>query len=284
MKIANYDIYTIEAGRFRLDGGAMFGIIPKPLWNKKIDSDDNNKINLTLRCLLLKSDNKNILIDTGIGNKFDNKEKSIFQVCHSKSSLESSLNELGLSKYDITHVILSHLHFDHAGGATERDDMGNLNPSFPNAVYYIQRKNLEWALNPSDKDRKSYLKEDIQPIIEQNKLKILSGDVDLFPNIKLLVINGHTVGQQMVKISDKNTTLLYCADLIPTTSHLSPHWIMAYDLYPLKSIEEKKNILLKAYNKNWILFFDHDPNIEACTIKHNEDNFSVNEVFSFKIK
>ena len=281
MKIGNYHIYTIDTGRFRLDGGAIFSIIPKSLWNKKINSDSFNRIELALRCLLLRDNNKNILIDTGIGNKFKNKENNIFQIDHSTNSLDKSLNNLGLNKNDITHVILSHLHFDHAGGATELDDRENLKPSFPNAVYYIQRKNLEWALNPSEKDKGSYLIENIQPLIEQNKFKILSGSVDLFPNIKLMVVNGHTTAQQLVKISDKNNTLIYCGDLIPTTAHISTNWLMAYDLYPLKSLEEKKNILQKASDKNWILFFDHDPKVEACTIQKNEKNFSINKIITF---
>lgn len=276
MKIGNYNLHTIETGRFRLDGGAMFGIIPKSLWSKQIPSDDYNRVELALRCLLVKGNGKNILIDCGIGTKFPEKEKNIFAIDHSKYNIDNSLKDFGLTKEDITHVILTHFHFDHAGGATECDD-NNLKPTFPNAIYYIQRKNLDWAINPTDKDKGSYLKDNIQPLLDQNKLRILGGKTELFPNIQVMVYNGHTIGLQAVKISDKDKTILYCADVIPTSSHLLPHWVMAYDLYPLASIEEKKQILSKASEKGWILFFEHDPEIEACTVEQTDKGYKVKD-------
>jgi len=276
MKIGQYHLHTIETGRFRLDGGAMFGIVPKRKWTKKINSDQLNRIELSLRCLLLKGRNKNILIDCGIGNKFCAEKSAILGIDNAKSNMVRSLNDVGLSQSDITDVILSHFHFDHAGGAVEYHD-SELVPAFPNATYIIQRKNLDWALNPSDNDKASYREENIKPLLDHRQLKIVNGESEIFSGVQLLVFNGHTVGQQGVKISDGKKTLFFGADLIPTTSHLIPNWGMAYDLEPLKSLAEKKKMLSKAYENNWILFFDHDPEIEACTIKECKKGYEVKE-------
>ncbi|GMT48778.1 MAG: MBL fold metallo-hydrolase [bacterium] len=277
MKLGSYQLHTIETGRFRLDGGAFFGTIPKTLWHQRIPSDNENRIELALRCLLIKGKRKNILVDCGIGYKMDDKVKTLLAIDHSMYNLEASLQSVGLDRSDITHVILTHFHYDHAGGATDYDHQGNLVPTFPNALYYIQRKNLMWALNPSDSDHQSYLKENILPLRAHNCLRIVSGKVELFPDIELIPSGGHTVGLQMVKISDKKTTLIYCADVIPTTAHILPHWVMAYDLHPLTSIEEKKNLLAKACKHQWVLFLEHDPDIEACRIRLTEKGYELNE-------
>ncbi len=280
MKIGSYQLYTIETGRFRLDGGAFFGTIPKTLWHQRIPSDNENRVELALRCLLIKGKRKNILIDCGIGSKMDEKAKALLAIDHSTYNLENSLLAIGLEKRDITHVILTHFHYDHAGGATEYDHQGNLVPTFPNALYYIQRKNLMWALNPSDSDYQSYLIDNIEPLRAKHCLRIVSGRVELFPDIELMPFNGHTEGLQAVKISDKKTTLIYCADVIPTTAHLLPHWVMAYDLHPLTSIEEKKNLLVKACKHQWVLFLEHDPDIEACRIRLSGGKYELNERIS----
>ncbi len=280
MKIGSYQLHTIETGRFRLDGGTFFATVPKTLWHQHIPSDDENRVELALRCLLIKGKRKNILIDCGIGYKMDDKVKTFMAIDHTRYNLERSLQAVGLEKRDITHVILTHFHYDHAGGATDYDHQGNLVPAFPNALYYIQRKNLMWALNPSDSDRQSYLMENIEPLRSKHCLRIVSGRVELFPDIELMPFNGHTVGLQAVKISDRNTTLIYCADVIPTTAHLPPHWVMAYDLHPLTSIEEKKNLLAKACKHQWILFLEHDPDIEACRIRLTEKGYELNERIS----
>ncbi len=277
MNIAEYQIIPIETGRFRLDGGAFFGVVPKPLWEQKIPSDDKNRVELALRCLLLKGRNKNILIDCGIYRYFSEKEKEIYAIDFSEYSFSMSLNNAGLSKDEITHVILTHFHFDHAGGAVELDEMGIMRPTFRNALYYIQRKNYDWANNPSEYDHKSYTQNIIKPLTDSKRLRIISGSIELFPNIDVMVYNGHTIGQQLVKISDRMNTLLYCADLVPSTAHLFPHWVMAYDLQPLVTIQEKKKLLHEACKKQWILFFEHDPIIEACTIQTIEKGYAVRE-------
>lgn len=266
MKIGRYEIYSVETGRFRLDGGAMFGVVPKVIWNNLNQSDERNRIELALRAMLIRCEGRNILVDTGIGNKWSEKYIDIYGIDHTKYSLESSLEKLGLKTDDITDVILTHLHFDHAGGATLFDD-GKLKPTFKNATYYVQRRNLELAMKPNEKEKASYLPENFEPLIEFNQLKILDGEFEFLEGIELIVSDGHTIGQQLVKISDRSKTLFYCGDLIPTSSHIRIPYIMSYDIQPLVTIEEKKKILKRAVEEGWILFFEHDPFSDCATVK-----------------
>ena len=277
MKIGNYTIRSLETGRFALDGGAMFGVVPKVLWQKTNPADELNRITLALRVLLLEGNNRYILVDTGIGHKFNAKQETIFGIDHRHSNLENSLNELGLKPTDITDVILTHLHFDHAGGATCLKEE-QVVPTFPNAQYYVQRKNWEWANNPTEKDRASYLKENFIPLMESGQLKLLEDEGEILPDIYPWLSNGHTVGQQLIRISDGQQTLIYCADIIPTSSHLNVPYVMGFDLYPLTTIEEKKQILQQALAENWVIFFEHDPIIEACTVKESEKGIGLNQV------
>ncbi len=276
MKIADYHIHAIESGTFALDGGAMFGIVPKPIWSKKIPADDENRIVMALRCMLIMGDNKNILVDTGIGNKFSEKYSGIYKIDHAKVNITSSLEKHGLTNRDITDVILTHLHFDHAGGATCVHD-GNLMPSFPNATYYVQKDNLDLAENPSVKDIGSYRKENFEPLKKTGRLKIIRGELEIFPNIFLFISNGHTLGLQHVKVSDEKSSIVYCADLIPTTSHIPLPYIMGYDLFPLTVIEEKKTLLQNAAEGEWMLFFEHDPNVEAIKVQEGVKGFEIKE-------
>ncbi len=266
MKIGKYEIHAIETGRFKLDGGAMFGIVPKTIWDKLNPSDDRNRIELALRTLLIISDDRKILVDTGIGKKWEEKYIDIYGIDHTKYTLEDSLEKFGLKTSDITDVILTHLHFDHAGGATKLED-GILKPTFENATYYIQKRNLDLAMNPNEKDRASYLPENFMPLIEFNQLEIVDGEFEIFDGIELIVSNGHTFGQQLVKVSDGEKTIVYCGDLIPTSSHIPIPYVMAYDLQPLVTMEEKKKLLKKAVEEKWILFFEHDPYADCATVK-----------------
>lgn len=266
MKIGKYEIHAIETGRFKLDGGAMFGIVPKTIWDKLNPSDDKNRIELALRTLLIIGDDKKILVDTGIGKKWEGKYIDIYGIDHTKYTLENSLEKLGLRTSDITDVILTHLHFDHAGGATKSED-GILKPTFENATYYVQKRNLDLAMNPNEKDRASYLPENFVPLIEFNQLEIVDGEFEIFDGIELIISNGHTFGQQLVKVSDGEKTIVYCGDLIPTSSHIPIPYVMAYDLQPLVTMEEKKKLLKKAVEENWILFFEHDPYADCATVK-----------------
>lgn len=276
MQIGNYKLVTIHSGFIGLDGGAMFGIIPKPLWEKTNPADNSNRVTLATRNLLLVSESRKILIDTGMGNKWDDKAKNIYRI-DENLSLEKALRQKGFSFNDITDVILTHLHFDHAGGSTKIENE-KLVPAFPNAKYYVQKQNFDWAMNPSDRDRGSYLKENFEPLAKEGVLNFLNSN-EFDENISFEIVNGHTFGQQMVKISDGSTTLLYCADLIPFVSHIRLPYIMSYDLQPLVTLSEKKKYLKQSLDENWILYFGHDPEYAAVTLKHSEKGISQDKTY-----
>ena len=276
MKIGCYNLYPIETGRFALDGGAMFGVVPKNLWEKSNPSDSKNRIPLALRSLLLECGNQLILIDTGIGAKFDEKFSEIYDIDLSDHSMEMRLKKSGFTRTDITDVIITHLHFDHAGGTTFLNN-NQLELTFPNAIHHIQSEQWEWALNPSEKDRASFHENDFHILAPDNKLNKLSGPVELFSGIELLVMYGHTQGMQLVKINDSNNTLLYCSDLIPTSSHIPVPWVMAYDNNPLTTMNEKNRLLPKAVSEGWILFFEHDPFRMAATVEAGEKGFRLRD-------
>ena len=281
MKIGKYKLSTIESGYFGLDGGAMFGIVPKPLWQKTNPSDDANRIKLATRHLLLESENKKIIIDTGMGNKWDKKSKTIYSV-DEKLSMDVALKERGLKAEDITDVLLTHLHFDHTGGSTIQNK-GKVEPAFPNARYFVQKQNFDWASKPSERDKSSYLKENFVPLFEAGVLEFVIGNTNLDDEIEVIVINGHTFGQQMIKISQGSETFLFCGDLIPTSSHIPLPYIMGYDLQPLVTLEEKKTYLKQAVDENWKLFFGHDPDTAYVTVKITEKGYQVDKKFkSFK--
>jgi glyoxylase-like metal-dependent hydrolase (beta-lactamase superfamily II) len=277
MQIGKYKLSIIESGSFGLDGGAMFGIIPKPLWQKTNLADDANRVRLATRNLLLESDSKKILIDTGMGDKWDEKMKAIYAV-DEKLSMNSALAKNGLKAEDITDVILTHLHFDHAGGSTVLAN-GKLEPAFPNANYFVQKQNFDWARNPSDRDKGSYIKENFILLFEEGLLNFIIGNAKFDDEIEFLVINGHTFGQQMVKISDGNNTILFCSDLMPFVSHIPLPYIMGYDLQPLVTLEEKKKYLKLALDENWKLFFGHDPEIAFATVKKFGEGYIADQKF-----
>jgi len=280
MHINDYEIIPIETGRFALDGGAMFGVVPKNLWQRTNPADDQNRIELALRCLLLKGKDKNILIDTGVGEKLNEKLEKIYKVDHSQSNLEKTLSENGIKNEDITDVIISHLHFDHTGGTTKKKN-GEIELTFPNAIHHVQLEQWEWANSPAEKDRASFITDNFLLMEKQGKLNILNGAQKIMDGIEALVMYGHTPGMQLIKISDTDNTLLYCADLVPTASHIPIPWVMAYDNNPLTTIEEKKRVLPKAVEENWILFFEHDPFRAAGTVQLTDKGFSLKEEIRF---
>jgi len=281
MKIGDYQLYGIETGRMKLDGGAMFGVVPKVVWEKTNPADEKNRIELALRALLIINGDKKILVDCGIGKKFPPKQMEMYGIDHSLYSLESSLAKHGITCEDITDVIATHLHFDHSGGLTWIDEKtGEYKMTFPNATHYVQKSNLEHALHPNEKDRASYLKPDFQILLEQEKFTVIDGEKELFPGISLIISNGHTIGQQLVKISDGVNSLLYCGDLIPTSSHISIPYVMGYDLQPLLTMEEKKALLKLVDEQNWILFYEHDPFMEASTVQLTEKGYRLKEAVS----
>lgn len=279
MKIAGYEIKAIETGKFALDGGAMFGVIPKNLWNRTNPADELNRIELAMRALLLKKKDRFILIDNGIGYKFDEKYKQIYKIDHSKYTIEKSLANQGIDLKQISDVIISHLHFDHAGGTTYLDN-GELKLTFPNAIHHIQGEQWEWALNPSEKDKASFVKENFILLEDKGKLNRLDGPGQLFPGIESIVLYGHTPGMQVLKVYDDQKTLLFCSDLFPTSSHIPVPWIMAYDNNPLITLEEKKRILPQALEENWILFFEHDPSLCAGNVSYSDKSFQLKEKIS----
>jgi len=277
MKIGKYKLSIIESSFLGLDGGAMFGIVPKPLWEKTNPADEANRIKLSTRHLILESESKKIIIDTGMGNKWDERVKSIYAV-DEQYSMNTALAQIGLKAEDITDVILTHLHFDHTGGSTILND-GKLIPAFPNAKYYVQKQNYDWGINPSDRDKGSYLSENFLPLYEEGVLNFISGNSKFDDEIEFIVINGHTFGQQMIKITDASNTILFCADLIPTVSHIPLPYIMGYDLQPLVTLQEKKKYLKLAVDENWKLFFGHDPEFALATAKIFREGYMSDKKF-----
>lgn len=280
IKIANYKIYAIDTGRFRLDGGAMFGVIPQVLWSKTNPPDDKNRIELALRTLLLDDGEKRILIDTGIGTKFDKKHAKIYGIDHDRLNLDVELEKVGYAREDISDVFLTHLHFDHAGGTTYRKN-GKLILTFPKATYHVEKSHWEWAQKPSKRDKASFLAENYRLMAESGVLNLFDGDKDhLFDNTTIIKVHGHTPHMSLLKIHDKSQQLLYCADLIPTASHIPLPFIMGYDLNALQTLKEKEEILLQAHLEDWILFFEHDPNCDAARIEKTEkEDYKARETF-----
>lgn len=283
--IGPYEICPVPTGIFGLDGGAMFGTVPKVLWEKSNPPDSQNRIPMEARALLLKSKDRNILIDCGngsdfvakYGEKLGNKFAEMYKV--TGQGLLDSLARFGVKAEDVTDVILTHLHFDHAGGATTERE-GQLVPTFPKARYYVQRANLETAREPNIRERASYYSANFEPLQKAGVLEILEGECpELLPGISVLISNGHTRGQQIVKVTDATTTLLYCGDVVPTSSHVRLAWVMGYDLEPLRLIEEKMRFLGPAADQGWYLYFEHDAYCDAAQISRQGPDFTVTQRF-----
>lgn len=277
MQVGKYKLKTILSGYISLDGGAMFGIIPKPLWEKTNPADEQNRVTLSTRNLLLISGDKKILIDTGMGNKWDERSKKIYNI-NASLSLESALEQKGIRPDQITDVLLTHLHFDHTGGSTKLED-GKIIPAFPNAKYHVQKKNFEWAINPSERDKGSYIKENFEPLYKEGVLNFIDGETNFDENISFKIINGHTFAQQMILISDSVSNVLYCCDLMPFVSQIRIPYIMGYDLQPLVTVQEKKKYLKLAADQNWFLYFGHDPDFALATVKHSEKGIVQDKLF-----
>ncbi|MCX7978458.1 MAG: MBL fold metallo-hydrolase [Bdellovibrionaceae bacterium] len=282
LKIGPYEVCPIPTGIFGLDGGAMFGTVPKVLWEKTNPADEKNRIAMEARALLLKSPGCNVLIDTGnggdfiakYGEKLGSKFAEMYNINSEGPLLHKSLARHGLTVEDIHHVILTHLHFDHAGGGTTERG-GKLVPTFPRATYWLQRANLETAQKPNLREKASYFSANYQPLLDAGCLKIIDGGQSLLPGISVMVSNGHTRGQQIVLVADEKQKLLYCGDVVPTSTHVRIPWLMGYDLYPLELMEEKNSILGRAADEGWWLFFEHDPYCDVAKIERNAGDFRV---------
>lgn len=250
----------------------MFGVVPKPLWERKIPADERNRIPLAMRCLLLTSADRTILVDVGIGGKFDSKFADIYGVDSTDSTLRDALASAGVQPEDVTDVVLTHLHFDHCGGATSWNG-SDLVPTFPSATYHVQEEHWRWACDPNPRERASFLKENFLPLEVAGQLNRVQGGTVLFEGVEVVVVNGHTRAMQLVKVADGETTLLYAADLVPTAAHVPLPWIMAYDVEPLRTLEEKERILGQAAHEGWILVLEHDPQHAAIRIERDGPSF-----------
>lgn len=252
----------------------MFGIVPWVFWTRTNPPDDRQRITLASRSLLIRGEGRCILVDNGNGDKWNDKLKDIYRLDTSASSLDASLAAAGVAPAEITDVVLTHLHFDHAGGSTRLVD-GKLVPAFPNATYHVQKDHWEWSQDPTDRDRASFMPDDYMPLLEHGVLNLIDGEGEIFPGISVLVCNGHTTAQQLPRISDGTRTVLFCCDLIPTASHIPFPYIMGYDLRPLVTLEEKKRLLPQAYEEKWHLFLQHDPDVASVTLASTPKGFSA---------
>lgn len=271
-------IHVINTGFFKLDGGAMFGVVPKTMWNKLNPADENNLCNWAMRCLLIEEGNRLILIDTGIGDKQDKKFFGHYYL-NGEASLTGSLSHLGFSAADITDVFLTHLHFDHVGGAVTRQG-DKLLPAFPNATYWSNERHWQWATEPNDREKASFLKENILPIRESGQLQFVkvSEETIFTPGISIRFVNGHTDAMMLPQITWNGKTIVYVADLFPSIAHIPVPYVMAYDMFPLKTIQEKRSFLQEAVNNKYILFFEHDPVHECCDLVTTEKGIRAGNI------
>jgi glyoxylase-like metal-dependent hydrolase (beta-lactamase superfamily II) len=285
-------LHSIDTGYFKLDGGAMFGVVPKVIWKEYNPADDRNLCDWALRCLLIEDENRLILVDNGIGNKQSEKFFGYYYL-HGEDSLDLSLSKLGFHRDDITDVILTHLHFDHCGGSILREGE-KLVPAFKNAVYWNNETHWKWATEPNEREKASFLPENILPIKESGQLQMIGGDTSLqggllagspFPGsaeIGLRFVNGHTIAMMLPQIRYKGRTLVFVADLLPSIGHIPISYVMAYDMFPLTTINEKKSFLSEALQGDYVLFFEHDPVVECCNLKMTQRGIRENDLFKLK--
>jgi glyoxylase-like metal-dependent hydrolase (beta-lactamase superfamily II) len=283
------NLYTINTGYFKLDGGAMFGVVPKTIWNKLNPADENNLCSWALRCLLVQDGNRLILVDNGNGDKQDAKFFSHYHL-HGDDTLDKSLSHHGFHRDDITDVFLTHLHFDHCGGSIVREG-DKLVPAFKNAVFWSNKEHWDWAVYPNEREKASFLKENILPIQESGRLKFLEvaegrdgklGQASLTENFSVRFVNGHTQAMMLPQIRYKDKTIVFVADLFPSHAHIPIPYVMGYDMFPLTTIQEKKSFLKEAIEGDYILFFEHDPKYECCTLHQTEKGIRAKEFFKLE--
>jgi glyoxylase-like metal-dependent hydrolase (beta-lactamase superfamily II) len=274
------NLHTIDTGFFKLDGGAMFGVVPKTIWNKTNPADENNLCTWAMRCLLVEDGDRLILIDTGIGNKQDEKFFKHYYL-HGDATMDKSLAAKGFHRDDITDVFLTHLHFDHVGGAVERHGE-KLRPAFRNAFYWSNKDHWNWAVNPNEREKASFLKENILPIQDSGQLRFINTEdgVKFSEDFYVKFAFGHTEAMMLPLINYKGKQVLYMADMLPSIGHLPMPYVMAYDMFPLKTLGEKKIILTEALEKEYILYLEHDAINECCTLQQTEKGIRVRETFS----
>ena len=269
MRLGDLELTPLSDGFLRLDGGAMFGVIPKPLWEKRAPADERNRIRLAMRPLLVRGSAKTLIIDAGIGGKMDSKSVDLYGVDRS-SHLDHALADAGLNADDIEIVLASHLHFDHAGGFTDRTAGGNVVPRFRNARYVVRTGEWEDATHPHERNRASYLAENFVPLRDAGVLDLQPDDGQIVPGVRVVRTGGHTMHHQIVMIESGGRTAVFAADLIPTTAHLDLPWIMGYDLYPMETLAFKRRFVREAIEHEYVMFFEHDPQIAAGYIREKD--------------
>ena len=280
--LTNMELHVIDTGNFKLDGGAMFGVVPKVMWQKLYPADENNLCTWTMRCLLIVTDDRKILIDCGIGEKQEEKFLKNYHLS-GDASLEKSLKNAGFSNADITDVILTHLHFDHCGGAVKyNSSKTELIPTFNNAIYWVSQQQWDLANHPNQREKASYLKENFQPLNENGKIRFVENDSELYPGISVRIFNGHTAGQLIPFIKYNDKTIVYMADFIPAAAHIPLPFIISYDTQPLVSLAEKESFLKEAVKGDYTLFFEHDVYNECCNLHETEKGIRANKSFQLK--
>ncbi len=272
MKLGDLEFHILSDGHVLLDGGAMFGVIPKPLWEKKMPADARNRITLSMNCLLIFAGGKRILVETGAGDKLNAKLRDIYGLDGPR--LTDRLRDHALKPEDIDIVIDTHLHFDHCGGNT-RIENGKAIPAFPNAQYFVQKGEYDHALEPTERDRASYFPENYVPIAEAGRLTLLETDKVIVPGVEVIRVPGHTANMQCVKLTGGGKTAFLFADLVPTTAHLSLPWIMGYDLYPMTTLENKKKWIPEVLREGWLALFAHDANVAAAWLREREGRWEA---------
>ena len=273
-------LYSVNTGYFKLDGGAMFGVVPKSMWNKLNPADENNLCSWAMRSLLIEHGDRLILVDTGLGNKQDAKFFGHYYL-HGDDTLDRSLAKYGFHRNDITDVFLTHLHFDHVGGAIVIEN-NKMVPAFINAVLWSNEQHWQWAIKPNDREKASFLKENIQPIQDSGRLRLIEvkEDIAFMDDITIRFVNGHTRAMMLPQINNyKGKTIVYMADLLPSAGHIPIPYVMAYDMFPLTTLQEKKAFLQEALQNNFILFFEHDPVYECCTLAMTEKGIRPKDFF-----
>ena len=273
MLLGDMDVRFVSGGGFRLDGGAMFGVVPKMLWQKKMPPDERNRCSFCCNSLLVRAHGKTVLIETGNGTKWDDKLRDIYAI-QSGDPLITSLHAIGVVPRQIDIVINTHLHFDHAGGGTRLEN-GTAVPAFPNAEYFVQRGEIDHALHPSERDRASYFPENVLPITQARQWRVLEGNAEILPGISVERIPGHNADIQAVKLTGGGQSIVFVADLLPTRHHVPLPWIMAYDLYPMETLETKRQWLRNIIANRWIVVFGHDPEIPVATLHEHGDKVEV---------
>ena len=276
IQLGDIRVHILSDGHFALDGGAMFGVVPRVIWEKTNPPDEKNRIPLGLNVALIEAAGKRILVDTGMGDKWGEKEARIYKLDRSQNLL-TGMSALGLGPADIDLVINSHLHFDHAGGNTRLED-GKPVPTFPKARYVVQTGEWEDATRPHERNRASYLEENYVPLAERKQLEVVQGEVELVPGVRVVPVGGHTAYLQMVVLESQGQTLAIPTDLIPTSSHLPFPFIMAYDLFPVGTLEAKRRLLARAVEESWRVLFYHDPRTPVGRVRHDKDKYGLSEV------